>query len=242
MEAEFNPKVTADYREREVIIELRNLGVIVIEEKLPVADFIIALEYAYERKARGDFVDSIVDKRIEDEIPRLIASYKHRKLILEDFQITTGINPKSVYGMMSKIAGEREHNGWEVPIVSTIGTRGTAMYLFAECVRLQKIPKKDVIVRGKPKLATLQERQAFLFQGFDDLGPEIANALIEAKITPWQFVCDVARTGISWTNSNKPKLMHKTYSLEVKGIGPMTILHAREVLGCDEPLREVGEE
>jgi ERCC4-type nuclease len=225
--------IIADDREHNIITKLQQLGADVIIKHLNVGDFVITTDHAYERKARGDFVSSITDGRCEEEFPRLAATYKKPKLILEDFEITTGINVKSVYGMLSKINGDVENGGYAIPIVSTIGIGGTAEYLMAECRRLQKSPEIKLLQRDKPKFNTLRDLQLFFLQGLDNVGSEKAQILLDEFKTPWNVLCEIVKVGIRWTDSKHPKFMTDTCLKNIGGFGPQFIINNRKMLGVD---------
>ena len=64
--------IFVDFRESDhVKNHLKNLGSEVIEKSLSPADYIIAGEYAFERKQINDFFQSIFDGRLFEQIERM---------------------------------------------------------------------------------------------------------------------------------------------------------------------------
>lgn len=234
MENSIKPTIVADDREVAVIVALRERGIHVISKRLSVADFLIT-DNAYERKGGHDYTSSIKDGRNEDELSRMVSVYPppHSKLILENFgaAFETLMNPDSIWGELSKITGDKEHNGLNISVIPTRNVQDTAAFLDAECRRLVKTPQDVPVIRDRPKLLTVLEKQSYFLQGIPHVSPELASAILKTKMTPYDVICNIIRTGIRWTDSDKPKLMIETNLSQLEHIGVMFFLNAREVLG-----------
>ena len=78
--------VIADYREKEVIGHLKNLGASVNEMSLKVGDFACSSNgIVIERKTHSDFVSSIIDGRIFEQLKYLKENYEKPVVIVEGF-------------------------------------------------------------------------------------------------------------------------------------------------------------
>ena len=76
--------VIADYREREVIENLKSLGASINEMNLKVGDFVCSGDgVVVERKALSDFVSSIFDGRIFEQLRYLKENYERPVIIVE---------------------------------------------------------------------------------------------------------------------------------------------------------------
>ena len=77
------PKVTADYREKNSLVasELIQLGLKVEFRELKVADYLVN-DVAIERKTVSDFISSMINKRLINQLESLQV-YKNRLLIIE---------------------------------------------------------------------------------------------------------------------------------------------------------------
>lgn len=96
------PTIFADYREKDVIELLKqNRKIKVVEDNLDV-DFIIA-DIGIERKTINDFVNSIFDKRIFEQLEKE-SNFKKFIIIVEGRSIYLNEEKREIfYGMLSKI-------------------------------------------------------------------------------------------------------------------------------------------
>lgn len=78
--------VIADYREKEVIGHLKNFGAVVNEMNLKIGDFTCSGNgVVIERKTHSDFVSSIIDGRIFEQLRYLKENYESPVVIVEGF-------------------------------------------------------------------------------------------------------------------------------------------------------------
>ena len=77
-------------------------------QQLDIADIIITNEVAIERKEGFDFVSSIMDNRLFEQLLRLKDTYEHPILILEGLNDkvfeNTGMKISSIYGALAYIS------------------------------------------------------------------------------------------------------------------------------------------
>src|SRR4030067_1636577 len=103
---------------------------------MPVAtgDAILCREGAIERKGKfqqgPDFVSSMGDGRLDDEITRMLSTYPKSVLIIEnpDAVWSTNFSHESILGMQAKLATYAAKDGWtwKIPTMFTVGIEGTA--------------------------------------------------------------------------------------------------------------------
>ena len=103
-------KLLIDNRERKLmnLLDQKYPNIQYEAKQLDIADVIISEEIAIERKEGFDFVASIIDNRLFEQLIRLKDTYSTPILILEGlndevFQ-NTGMKIASIYGALSKIS------------------------------------------------------------------------------------------------------------------------------------------
>ena len=127
-------KILIDYRERRslVIEELEELGVKCEIRHLPLADYLINKENAIERKTVGDFVGSMINKRLIKQLIDMKHHFKKPILLIEGlakediYKPSTHprINENAIRGMLLSTVLDLE-----VPIIFTDDAEDTAKYL-----------------------------------------------------------------------------------------------------------------
>lgn len=175
---EFKPKVFADIRESvDVKDYLREFGCEVIEKALAPADYVVAENYAVERKEIHDFFRSVFDGRLFEQAERLARTYENACLVVEGDtlnEVRFMQNPQVFWGAMARIIAD--HN---IAAIFTPNEKHTAIFLCALARKLQEEEKRKVVVRHKPKTYTLKERQLLAVQSLPKVGPERAEALLK---------------------------------------------------------------
>lgn len=130
--------VVIDDRERKtpVIPELARLGVRFEFKRLDVADYDVGGVYGIERKTPGDFLNSILDRRLFEQARYLRQSYRVPLVVVEgDLSRETEYREVSLnqaYGALLALA----ENG--VSVVQTAGPRETALLVYIAAKRLEK--------------------------------------------------------------------------------------------------------
>ena len=169
--------IIADTRESPHVTEaLKELGSAAVQEMISPADYVISEDLAVERKTFRDFLKSIYDKRIFDQMERMSGAYESSCLIIEgDF--TWGLarirNPLVFWGALAKIVA-----GWGISVIFTADEEQTAQFLFRLAKKVQEEGRKRIMARHKPKTYTLQQRQLLAAQGLPHIGPKMADRLL----------------------------------------------------------------
>ncbi len=177
MSNEFKITVFADNRESmDVKDHLRELGCEVVEKTLAPADYVVAEDYAVERKELHDFFRSVFDGRLFEQADRLAKTYGKACLIVEgDFANAVKYvrTPQVFWGALSKVMAD--HN---ISVVFTPNEAHTAMFLYALAKKLQEEERRKIAVKHKPKTYTLRQRQLLAVQSLPKIGPERAEELL----------------------------------------------------------------
>ncbi len=153
--------------QEEVIIRLKHLS---------VGDYVVSDRVAIERKTVNDFLQSIVDKRLFNQIQELKEAFEHPIFIIEgkDLYGAGRIHPNAVRGAVSFII--TLHN---IPVISTVDAEDTAGMIFFIAKHEQHGLDYDISLRQKKKSFTLKQQQEHIVEALPKVGPALAKALLQ---------------------------------------------------------------
>jgi len=138
--------VVCDYREKEVIDCLKNLGAIVNDQALDVGDFICSERACIERKAYSDFVGSIIDGRIFEQVANLKENFAVPVVIIEGYSYNR-INDNALKAAIASLLVN-----YGVSLIASKNPADTAKIIFWIAKKEQSAGKELVIKFGrKPK-------------------------------------------------------------------------------------------
>jgi Fanconi anemia group M protein len=173
-------------------------------KQLDIADVVISSEVAIERKEGNDFVSSIMDNRLFEQILRLKDTYENPILILEGLNNevfeNTGMKISSIYGALAFISYKLG-----ISVIPTRNLEDTAIVIERIAYREQVKDSSPIFSRKAPKQMSKDERRSFIIEGLVDIGPKKAKALIEKFKTPYQVFKAIKRTEILYTKTGNPK-------------------------------------
>ncbi len=179
------PNIIIDNRENKNIIkELIKEGIEVERKQLDIADFIIQTKnlnnlvqtVGIERKTTEDLLNSIIDKRIINQLIVLKENFDLPLLIIEgedNIYTIRNFHPNSIRGIISTIALD-----FQIPIIHTKNYRDTAKYLALIAKRLEK-QRKPLSLVPKRKPLTPKEKQFYIVESLPGIGPTIAKSLLK---------------------------------------------------------------
>ncbi|MFX1592658.1 MAG: ERCC4 domain-containing protein [Promethearchaeota archaeon] len=198
--------VIIDNREQKLKTLLdKKKEIITYESKqLDIADIIISSEVAIERKEGFDFVSSIMDNRLFEQLLRLKDTYENPILILEGLNNevfeNTGMKISSIYGAISFISYKLG-----ISVIPTRNIEDTVIVIERIAYREQIKDSTPIFSRKAPKQMSKRERRSFIIEGLVDIGPKKARALIEKFKNPYQVFKAIKRTEILYTRTGNPK-------------------------------------
>ena len=198
--------VIIDNREQKLkrIFDQKKETITYVSEQLDIADIVISEEVAIERKEGFDFVSSIMDNRLFEQLLRLKDTYNYPILILEglndDVFENTGMKISSIYGALSFISYKLG-----ISVIPTRNIEDTAIVIERIAYREQVKDGMPLLSRKAPKALSKKERRSFIIEGLVDIGPKKAKALIERFKTPYQVFKAIKHTEILYTRTNNPK-------------------------------------
>jgi len=198
--------VIIDNREQKLMALLDNKkDTITYESKqLDIADIVVSSEVAIERKEGFDFVSSIVDNRLFEQLLRLKDTYQYPILVLEGLNDevfeNTGMQISSIYGALSFISYKLG-----ISVIPTRNLEDTAIVIERIAYREQVKDSMPIFSRKAPKAMSKKERRSFIIEGLADIGSKKAITLIDKFKTPYEVFKAIKHTEILYTRTNNPK-------------------------------------
>ncbi|MGC9079138.1 MAG: DEAD/DEAH box helicase [Nanopusillaceae archaeon] len=168
------PIIIADYKEKSsgVIQTLANTDILVRLENLEYGDYIIG-DYIIERKTVIDFINSILDGRLYNQLDKL--KDKNPIIILEgsdeSIGLTTDISINYLRTLILKIMLE-----YRIPIIRTSDFLETASYLYLLAKNYKKFPK---IPERSKNFEDLDQVKLEILKTIPGIGENLALKLLE---------------------------------------------------------------
>ncbi|MGI6589696.1 MAG: DEAD/DEAH box helicase [Candidatus Iainarchaeum sp.] len=149
-----------------------------IIKPLDIGDYILSKDVCVERKTIEDFLNSMIDGRLFNQLNNLRQNYTKPLVIIEGNQTELftlrNIHKNSILGALTSITLD-----FQVPILNSTDSKETAQILYVIAKREQKTNNKEVRLRVGRKGLTLSEQQRFIIEGLPLVGPNLAKSLLE---------------------------------------------------------------
>ncbi len=209
---QLNPKIPiyVDQRENtDLIKEIYSIDELEVHSKqLDVGDIVITENIAIERKAKIDFVNSIIDKRLFPQLMDLARNFRRPILILEgeeNIYTLRNLNPNVIRATLSAIAVDLR-----IPIIVTNNMQETAQMIRTIAKRTKKDKKEISLVSDKKSHSENEEMEKFISSI-----PKINVVNAKGLLSHFKSLKDLI-------NASEKEL------LEVQGIGPGRAKFLRE--------------
>ncbi len=175
----FKEKIIVDYRERNCLVpsSLVKLGLNIEFRELKIADYIVR-DVAIERKTVSDFLSSMINKRLVNQLNEL-ETYDKRLLIIEgiseqelysDSKENRGINANAIRGFLLSIILKHR-----TPILFTKNQEDTSKIIAV----LAKRKEKEISIKERKKGNNKREQKQLIIEGFPGIGPKNAKKILE---------------------------------------------------------------
>lgn len=170
-------KIVVDYREKasRVIKTLIDENVEVELKTLNVGDYLLGEDVVVEYKTKKDFVDSIIDGRLLQQI-RDLTGYLKPLLIIEgeeDIYSQRNIHSNAIRGMLATIT-----ISYRIPTIFTKNPQDTALLLKTIAKREQSKENREFQYHSlKPR--TLKEQQEYIIGSLPGIGATLAKPLLK---------------------------------------------------------------
>jgi ERCC4-related helicase len=170
-------RIYADFREKGsgIIKELIDMGVKINLEKLEVGDYLLSSDIAVEYKTMFDFVDSLIDGRLLQQV-RELKKYPKPLIVVEgneDIYSQRNVHPNAIRGMLATITLD-----FNVPILYTRNPKDTAALLAVIAKRDQLKEKKEFVMHSSKPLS-LKEQQEYIVSSLPGIGPTLSKPLLK---------------------------------------------------------------
>ena len=203
--------IFADTREAasEILNELGNYDCVIKKKLLHIADFLCSDRVAIERKTSSDFVSSIMDQRLFNQLKTMKDTFENPLLIIEGDDLYEKVsNPNIIRGALTTVTVNLG-----IPIIWTHDSKETAGQIFWIAKREQIMEKRELPVRPGKRTETMEEKQEYLIHGLPGISMVRASALLKHFRTP-QAIFDADEKELA----------------KVEGIGKITAKRIKEVL------------
>jgi Fanconi anemia group M protein len=201
--------IFVDSRENNIEEYFKQYGCEVQKKMLLCADFLVSDRVCIERKTVNDFIKSITDKRLFQQLKRMKEDFEKPILIIEGKESLYGsLQPNIIRGALSSITVDLG-----VPIIWTRDIADTAGIIYWMARREQIMEKRDNVLRNKKVPSTMAEKQEYLISSMPDISIVRAKALLEHFKTPEALF-----------NASEEELR------KVKGIGKKIAKNIRKVI------------
>ena len=223
-------QIIVDNRERKLmaLLDKKKDTITYKSEQLDIADIIISDEVAIERKEGFDFVTSIIDNRLFEQLIRLKDTYANPVLILEGLNDNVfknvGMKISSIYGALAFVSYKLG-----ISVIPTRNLEETVIVIERIAYREQVRNDMPLLSRKAPKGMTIEDRRIYIIEGFVDIGPKKAKLLIEKFKTPSNVVKAIRDTNITFTRTGNPKGIEGPLK-ELKGFSWKFVQKNQEIL------------
>jgi len=171
--------IFVDFREKSsgVVKELVNMNVTLKMEKLDNADYLLSSRCGVEFKTVSDFVDSIVDGRLLQQLKNLKESFERPLIIIEgieDIYSMRNVHANAIRGMIATITVS-----YGIPLVYTKNFQETAALLYIIAKREQEETGKEFSQHPEKKVFSLKDMQEYIVSALPGIGTALATPLLK---------------------------------------------------------------
>ncbi|MBW3020925.1 DEAD/DEAH box helicase [Candidatus Woesearchaeota archaeon] len=180
-------KIYADHREKlsKTVKELLDRNISLELMQLEVADYIISDDVGIELKTVPDFVNSILDGRLLEQIKDLKYNFKKPLVIIEgeeDLYSIRNIHPNAIRGMLATIA-----ISFGIPIIHTKNFRETTEMLITIAKREQK-DESYFTPHTQKRGYSLKDMQEYFISALPNVGLKLAKELLDKFGNPKNII------------------------------------------------------
>jgi len=172
-------KIFADHREKGtgIIKELIELDVDLKLESFPNSDYILSSRVGVEYKTVEDFVQSIIDGRLLQQIKNLRSNFERPLLVIEgieDIYSVRNVHANAIRGTLSAVAVD-----FGVPILYTKNPKDTAQLLKIIAKREQEEIGVSFNVHPEKKNLSIKEQQEYIVSSLPGIGTGLAKPILK---------------------------------------------------------------
>lgn len=172
--------IFVDTRESSIIEYFKQYDCTIQKKMLLLGDFIVSDRVIIEKKTVPDFVQSITDKRLFQQLKAMKDNFEKPILIIEGGESLYGyLHPNMIRGALAAVTVDLS-----IPILWTRDLADTAGLVYWIAKREQIDEKREIVLRNKKVPETIEEQQEYLIASLPDVSTVRAKALLEYFKSP----------------------------------------------------------
>lgn len=149
-------------------------------KNLLCGDFIVSDRVCIERKTVNDFISSITDKRLFQQLTMMKENFEKPILLVEGEDSLYGVlQPNIIRGVLASISIDMG-----IPIIWTRDIADTAGLVYWMAKREQILEKREVVFRNKKVPKKHSEKQEYLISSLPDVSVVRAKLLLKHFKSP----------------------------------------------------------
>lgn len=201
--------VLADDRERNSLISnfLNEKKITVRFIRLNVGDYIISDRTCIERKSSDDFVSSIVNGRIFEQMEEMKRNFEKPILIIEGRYFREGITENALKGAISTIILQ-----YEIPILMTNDEKDTARTIYWLSKKEQEEFKRGIGIKGKKKPKEMKQLQEHVVASLPGVSTVLSKRLLE-RFKTLKAVANASETELAKVKGIGEKQAKRLYEI-----------------------------
>ncbi|MEM5794128.1 MAG: ERCC4 domain-containing protein [Candidatus Aenigmatarchaeota archaeon] len=165
--------IVCDYREKEVIEELKKLGALVNVQSLEIGDFVLSEKVCVEKKTHSDFISSIIDGRIFEQASLLRKNFEKPIIVIE------GYSNREISDNALKAALACLLIDFGISLVSTKNSFDTAKLIYWIAKKEQSETKSEVAIKVGKKPKDIRKIQEFIVSSLPGVSTKTAVKLLK---------------------------------------------------------------
>lgn len=172
--------IFVDTRESSILEYFKQYDCIIQRKMLLQGDFVVSDRVAIEKKTVKDFIQSITDKRLFQQLKDMKDNFEKPLLIIEGEEPLYGyLHPNIIRGALSAVTVDLG-----VPILWTRDLADTTGLVFWIAKREQIDEKREISLRNKKTPETIEEQQEYLISSLPDISLVRSRALLKHFKSP----------------------------------------------------------
>ena len=165
--------IISDYREKLIIKLLKNFGVIVNKIRLDIGDFVVSERFVIERKTYSDFISSIIDGRLFEQVKQMKENFERPIIIVEGYSFRE-VNENSIKGAIASLLVD-----YGISILFTQNPSDTARIIYWIAKKEQEEKKYSLSYKVKKKSKELRRLQEEIVSSLPGISIVISRRLLE---------------------------------------------------------------
>jgi Fanconi anemia group M protein len=165
--------IICDYREREMIELLEKIGAVVNERNLEVGDFVCSQRIVIERKTHSDFISSIIDGRIFDQVKALKTNFEKPVILIEGYSVRE-INENALKATIASLVVD-----YGVSMINTRNPLDTAKTVYWIAKKEQEELKQELAFKVGKKPEDRKKLKEFIVSGIPGVSTVLSKRLLE---------------------------------------------------------------